>query len=263
MTMMMKKGAAILAPTLGLAACPALAQDAGETVVAAQPQAPVASVGEETPDDPSGLTFGGAAAIKSDFNPRGFSLSDGSTVVQGTIEAAYPISDKVNVIAGIFSTSMDSDTPRGALEFDPYVGFTGALGDGSFRVTYLRVTYPDGRLEDMDFDEVIANVTQPVGPVDLGVTLLYDDYEIGTSTWIWGSANYAIPQTPFALSATFGWEDGVNWDNKLNWSAGVNYTYRNVTFGASYVDTNRYFADSTGTKNLADADVLLSASLAF
>ena len=50
------------------------------------------------------------------------------------------------------------------------------------------------------------------------------------------------------------------WD----WNLGATYTWRNATFGVSYVDTNAKSTDfNTGFKNVAKAGVVGSVTYAF
>src|SRR3546814_13667208 len=113
------------------------------------------------------------------------------------------------------------------------------------RALYLRLDFHD--IDDLDFDQYEVGINAPVGPVTGGAGVIHDEYNGGGhSTYVYGSARYAVPKTGLAFRGLLGYEDGTNWDDKVNWQLGAFYTYKAVTFGIDYVDTNRYSATSRG-----------------
>ena len=245
---------AVLSAAVVASAAPTFAQSADAGSAA---QEPAAASGLD-------LKFSGGVTFSSDYVARGFSLNDRQGVVQGFIEGAIPLTDKINLVGGVWASSLDKDVQRGGSEVDPYVGLTGDLGEGkSWRVAYWRVTFPDAPVEQ-DFNEYIASYTFPVGPVSTTLFALYDDYDVGDSLFMTVTGVYPIANTPFSIKGVVGYEDGINWDDKVNWSIGGLYDYRGVTFSLSYVDTNRFLAKSNDpAENVADGNVVFAVSKSF
>lgn len=240
-------------------ASPTLAQTVPEDGTAAdRAPAPTAA----SPLD--ALTFGGGVTFASDYVPRGFSLNDRHAVVQGYVEAAYPITDTIKLFGGVWASSLDKDVQRGGNETDPYVGVTGDLGGGrSWKATYLRIGFNDAPFEQ-DFNEYTASYTQPIGPIIGTLFVLYDDYAQGDSTLVTATGVYPVPNTPISLKAVVGYEDGINWSDKVQWSLGASYDFKGVTFSANYVDTNRFLAKTSNpNENVADGNLVFSVSKSF
>lgn len=199
----------------------------------------------------------------SDYRLRGMSLSDKTAVMQGSIEASVPLSDSVSVFAGLWGSSLDKDAGAGALEADLYGGVAVTTGDISWKATYLRIVFPDDSPADIDFDQYAASVSFPLGPIAGTLGVVHDEYNGGTqSTYVYASGGYTIPDTPVALKATLGFEDGDPFNEKWNWGLGASYTYKAVTFGVEYIDTDTKTLSATG-KDLTDSTVVVSLTSAF
>ncbi|MDP3175918.1 MAG: TorF family putative porin [Phenylobacterium sp.] len=199
----------------------------------------------------------------SDYRLRGMSLSDKTAVMQGSIEASVPLSDNVSIFAGLWGSSLDKEAGAGALEADLYGGVAVTTGDLSWKATYLRIVFPDDSPADIDFDQYAASVSFPLGPVGGTVGVVHDEYNGGTqSTYVYGSGSYTVPDTPLSLKATLGYEDGDPFDGKWNWGLGVGYTYKAVTFGLEYIDTDTQTIAAT-VKDLTDSTVVVSLTSSF
>jgi len=211
--------------------------------------------------DSDPVSFSGGVTLLTDYRLRGASLSDNEPVIQGVIEAKLPVSDGISLFAGIWASSLDEDAGAGAMEADLYAGIQGKVGDVSIRARYLRLVFHD--VDNLDFDQFEAGVSAPVGPVNAGIGVIHDEYNGGGhSTYVYTSAGYAIPDTGLAVKGLVGYEDGTNWNDKINWSLGAFYSYKMVTFGANYIDTNRFSANSKG-ENRARGAVIFSIGASF
>jgi conserved hypothetical protein, proteobacterial len=207
------------------------------------------------------VKFSGGAGFYTDYRLRGASLSDTKPVIQGVVEAEVPLNDTFSVYGGIWGSSLDKDAGAGAMETDFYAGIKAKVGDVTMKARYLRLVFHDAN--DIDFDQFEVGVSAPVGPVSLGVGAVHDEYNGGGhSTYVYTSAGYKIADTGIGLNALVGYEDGTGWDDKVNWQLGATYTTGPVTFGAAYIDTNKFSANSYG-KNRAGSTVVGSISAAF
>lgn len=207
------------------------------------------------------INFSGGATFLTDYRLRGASLSDKQPVVQGLVEASAPVSENLYLFAGIWGSSLDKDAGAGAMETDFYGGVGGKIGGASWRARYLRLVFHDA--SNIDFDQFEVGVTAPIGPVTAGLGSVHDEYNGGGhSTYVYTSAAYSIPDTGIAVKGLVGYEDGTNWKNKVNWSLGAFYTHKAVTFGANYIDTNKFSPNSKGD-NRAGGTVVFSVGASF
>lgn len=206
------------------------------------------------------ITTSGSVGAYTDYRLRGVSLSDKTPVMQGSLEFGLPVSENVSLFAGVWGSSLDEDAGFGALETDWYIGAKGSVGDIGWSAKYLRLVYYDAK--GVDFDQFAGEVTFPVGPVSGAVGVVYDSYTPGDSTYLYATAGYAFPETPFSVKGTLGYEDGTFYDDKVNWGLAATYTYDKFAFTLEYIDTDTEVLTGTG-KDLADSTVVVSLSAAF
>lgn len=199
----------------------------------------------------------------SDYRLRGVSLSNETPVIQGSLDASYKIDDTFGVFVGAWGSSLDKDAgTAGALEADLYFGATADFGDVDVKATYLRILFPDADPTDVDFDQYALAVNFPVGPVGGTVGVVHDAYKGDTSsTYYYVSGGYTFPDTPFAVKATLGYEDGDVFEEKTNWGLGASYTYKTLTFGAEYIDTDQ--ETISDGEDMSDSTVVFSITSAF
>ncbi|HEY0957999.1 MAG TPA: TorF family putative porin [Novosphingobium sp.] len=205
------------------------------------------------------VKFSGGVTLLTDYRLRGASLSDTNPVIQGVVQAEVPINETISLYGGIWASSLDKDAGAGAMETDFYGGVMAKFDDVTVKARYLRLVFHDAN--NIDFDQFEVGVSAPVGPIGLGVGAIHDEYNGGGhSTYVYTNASYAIPDTGIGLSALVGYEDGTNWNNKINWSLGATYTTGPVTFGATYIDTNKFSPASAdqGFNNRAGGTVVFS-----
>lgn len=218
--------------------------------------APAAAYAED-----GGPSFSGSVTFLTDYRLRGASLSDTEPVIQGNIEGTLPLGENVSLFAGIWASSLDKDAGAGAMETDFYGGIQGELGGVKLRARYLRLVFHD--VDDLDFDQFEVGATVPVGQFAFSTGGVRDEYNGGGhSTYAYAKTTYNVKNTGLQLAALIGYENGSNWDDKVNWMLGASYTYKGVTFGANYQDTNRFSPTSDG-KNRAGSTVVFSIGAGF
>jgi uncharacterized protein (TIGR02001 family) len=215
---------------------------------------------DDAVNDPA-IKFSGGVTFLTDYRLRGASLSDKKPVIQGVVVADVPINDTFSLYGGVWGSSLDKDAGAGAMETDLYAGVQAKFDKVTVKARYLRLVFHD--VKDLDFDQFEGSVAFPAGPLGMTVGSVHDEYNGGGhSTYGYARAGYAIPDTGVGLSGLIGYEDGSNWKSKVNWGLGATYTTGPVTFGAQYIDTNKFSPTSRGT-NRAGSTVVFSVGGAF
>jgi len=205
------------------------------------------------------VVFSGGATLLTDYRLRGASLSDRKPVIQGVVQADVPLDETFSLYGGVWASSLDKNAGAGAMETDLFVGAKAKVGAVALRARYLRLVFHDDAPAKIDFDQYEVGANLPVSKdLTLGAGAIHDEYNGGGhSTYGYVSAGYAIQGTGIGLNGLVGYEDGSRWNNKVNWALGATYTTGPVTFGATYIDTNKFSPTSRGT-NRAGAGVIFS-----
>ena len=269
---------------------------------------------QSTPEDkgapdaapPAAITVSGSAAIASDYRFRGVSQSDREMAVQGGTTIAH----ESGFYAGTWASNLAGwGTFGGAnMELDLIGGYKATLaGNATLDAGLTWYMYPGGA-DKTDFAEPYVKLTGTAGPATLTAGAAYAPKQQAIGKWydtgaaaaagvydhpgakddnlyLWGDGTLAVAGTPFTGRAHVGhsWgQDGLGpnatavsptgsyWD----WSLGADATWRNLTLGASYVDTdisNRNAAylrpsfskGQDGTGNIAGGTVLVSLTAGF
>jgi hypothetical protein len=275
----------VLPAALLVAATPALAQDAA----------------------PSPITISGSAALVSDYRFRGVSQSD----EEGAVQAGLTVTHESGFYVGTWGSNLSGWGTFGGsnMELDLYGGFKTKVGSGTLDVGLLWYMYPGGASKT-DFAEPYAKLSGVIGPVTLTAGVAYAPkqealgrwystgalYAAGTpdrpgkkndNLYLSGDALAALPGTPVSLKTHIGYSDGnpglgpngtsvaptgKYWD----WMVGADTTYKNLTFGVSYVDTDIRFGSfgaqriqpsfskgQDGTGSIANGKIVFALTAAF
>ena len=207
------------------------------------------------------ITITGSAALVSDYRFRGFSQSSQNVAVQAGITATH----ESGFYVGTWGSSISF---AGSSEVDIFGGWSGAVAEGvTVDVGLLYYLYPKHGGGDTDFFEPYVNLIGTVGPatIKVGANYAWSQSALGDNDAIYLHAepSIAIPGTPFGINGHLGYAssdafpggfDGEVWD----WSLGATATWKNLTFGVSYVDT-----DEPGQIRGSDAAVVFSLTAAF
>jgi len=244
-------------PLLGLAlalmSTPALAQD-------------------ETP----AVTISGGATLVSDYRFRGISQTDKGFAVQGT----FTVSHKSGLYATVWGSSVDEYVAAGGdQEIDLIAGFKKTFGGTTVDVGVLYYYYP-GAEEIIpgyasDFFEPYIGISHTFGPATAKVSAAYAPKSNALSVGAGKEDNLylafdlsgGIPNTPLALSGHIGHSYGPSYltigKGYTDWNVGATYTWKNLTFGVQYVDTNKALANPISGKNISKGGVVGSVGVAF
>lgn len=272
------------------------------TTVPALAQDTAPASGEAAPS----ITVSGSATIASDYRFRGVSQSNNEMAVQGGITVAH---DSGFYIGTWGSNLAGWGTFGGAnMELDLIAGYKHQLGDGAaLDVGVTWYLYPGGA-DKTDFAEPYVKLSGTTGPVTLLAGVAYAPAQQALGRWydsgaaaatgvydhpgdkednlyLWGDATVAVKGTPFTAKAHIGHSDGnaglgpnatslaptgSYWD----WSLGVDTTWRNLTLGIAYADTDISDRDAAylqpgfsngqdGTGSIAGGTGLVSLTAAF
>lgn len=243
---MRKSILALSAAMLASLATPAFAQD------------------EEAPaEDTSGITITGGATVVSDYRFRGFSQSNEEFAIQGTFTVAHDSGFYI----GTWGSSIGF---AGGTEIDAYAGWSKEVSPGvTFDIGGTYYIYPNG-VGDTDLIEAYTSVKGAIGPATAKVGVAYapEQSAIGdfSSVYVWTDIGVGVPNTPISLSGHLGYAvsdsflGGVDGET-LDYSFGASVTYKALTLGVSYVNTDvpNPFKEGLG----ADGAVVFSLGAAF
>ena len=252
------------------------------------------------------LGVSGSVGLASDYRFRGVSQSDEQLAVQGGVTVTH---DSGLYIGTWASNLAGWGTFGGAnMELDLIGGYKAKLADNAtLDIGLTWYMYPGGA-DNTDFAEPYAKLTGTAGPATLTAGAAYAPKQQAIGRWyatgadaaagaftdpgakddnlyLWGDGAVAVTGTPITAKAHIGhsWgQDGLGpnataiaptgeyWD----WSIGADVTWRNLTFNASYVDTdisNREAAylrpsfskGQDGSGNIAGGTLVASLTAAF
>ena len=233
---------------------------------------PVVAAAQEPVVTPPDLTFSGGVSLVSQYRFRGLGLSDEKPALQGTIN----LNHKSGPYAGLWASSTDGFGELGGsnLELDLYAGTKVLLGKATLDVGLLYYAYPGSTGGDFEFFEPYANISLPIGPAtaELGAAFAPAQDAIGgnSNIYLFNDNSLPLKGTPLSLTSHIGWSKGDTTlspgGDYLDWSLGAAASWRNLTFGLAYVDTNisRTQAVAAGAnRDIVDKAVVLSLGATF
>lgn len=247
----------------------------------AEPAAAPAFAGDTAP--PPEVTISGSATLVSDYRFRGISQTNLQPAIQGGLTLTHA--------SGLYATVWSSSTSgyvtfsgTGSQEIDAIVGYKKTVGgftlDGGLLYYIYPRSRPGGDVSKANFFEPYADIAYTIGPVTAKVTVNYawkqkalsfDQAQSGLlknndNVYLAGDLAAAIPNTPFGLSAHLGHTWGPSWlalgNEYTDWGVGATATWKNLTLGVSYVDTDGVFLLANG-KNAARSGVVVSLGASF
>jgi len=226
---------------------------------------------------PPALSVSGSATIVSDYRFRGLSQSDLKPALQGGIT----ISHESGFYVSTWGSSIDDYIANGSdQEIDLIAGYSKTLSSGvKLDGGLLYYYYPGGGHANTDFAEPYLDVSGTLGPVTAKVTANYawkqralslDGVHKEDNLYLAGDLSSGIPGTPLSVSAHLGHTFGQSYisvgDGYTDWGLGASYTWKHLTFGLNYVDTDKdaYILDSHAhVRNIGRGGVVASVGLSF
>ena len=226
---------------------------------------------EETP----AVTISGGATLVTDYRFRGISQTDKDFAVQGT----FTLTHKSGLYATVWGSSIDDYIAAGSdQEIDLIAGYKKTFGGTTVDVGVLYYYYPGSSKiipgTNSDFVEPYIGVSHTFGPVTGKVSAAYAPkakaLSIGAgkedNLYVAFDLSGGIPNTPVSLSAHLGHSYGPSYlrigKGYTDWNVGATYTWKNLVFGVSYVDTNKALFSPSG-KNISKGGIVGSVGVAF
>ena len=231
---------------------------------------------------PPAITINGTATVVSDYRFRGISQTDKNFAVQGSLTLTHESGFYVSV----WGSSVDNYVTaslNGHQEIDIIGGFKKTFGGTTVDVGALYYFYPKskfpGDLSSSDFIEPYLAVSHTLGPVTGKATVNWAPKQkalaldqIGPSksnVYLAGDLSASIPNTPLGLSAHLGHNFGPSWlvpvpdKGYTDWAVGATLTYKAITLGVQYVDTDASPLFSLTGKNVAKGGVVATLGVSF
>lgn len=229
--------------------------------------APAFAQDEPTPE----LTVSGNAAVVTDYRFRGISQSDKRFALQGGLTVTHESGFYVST----WGSSIDDYVAAGSdQELDLIAGYSTTIGAATIDVGVLYYYYPGSGGANTDFVEPYASIKGTFGPATAKLSAAYapkaNALSVGggkeDNLYVAGDLSTSIPNTPLGVSAHLGHSFGPSYltigDEYTDWSIGATYTWSHLTFGVSYVDTDKSLFSPSG-RNISKAGVVGSITASF
>lgn len=228
----------------------------------------------------SDFTITGSTTLTSDYRFRGVSQTAKKIAIQGSATLAH----SSGFYTGFWASSVDdyiySGTTTSQAELDLIAGYSTTIGGITLDGGLLYYVYPSVNGIDSDFFEPYASAKYTYGPVTAKVGVAYAPKQSALANvpgvppkednlYLYTDLSTTLPVVPVTLSGHLGYSKGASYltfglSEYLDWNITASYTYKNVTFGVSYVDTDVEKGVWTGGgKDIAEAGVVGSISFAF
>lgn len=245
----MTKFAALLLAASAATAAPALAQEE-----AAEP-----------------ITITGSAGLVSQYRFRGISLSDEELAAQAGITATH----ESGFYAGTWASSLAGFGSFGGsnVELDVFGGYSAALSDTTtLDVGLLWYLYPG--TDGTDYAEPYASIKTTFGAATakFGVAYAPEQDAIGSEDnwYVYTDLSTGFADSPVVVKGHLGYSTGDSTltptGDYLDWLVGVDLTWKSLTFGVAYVDTDISGAEAaaaTFDRDIVDSAVVFSLTAAF
>ena len=219
------------------------------------------------------LTVTGNAAVVSDYRFRGISQTDKRFALQGGITVTHESGFYVST----WGSSIDDYVAAGSdQELDLIAGYSKTIGAATVDVGVLYYYYPGSGGANTDFVEPYASVKGTFGPATAKLSAAYAPKSRALSVdggltrednlYVAGDLSASVPNTPLGVSAHLGHSFGPSYltigKEYTDWNIGATYTWSHLTFGVSYVDTDKSLYSPSG-RNISKAGVVGSITASF
>jgi uncharacterized protein (TIGR02001 family) len=218
-----------------------------------------------------GFSLSGSTTIVSDYRFRGISQSDKRIALQGGLS----VSHESGAYVSVWGSSIDDYVANGGdVELDLIAGYRHTFGGTTVDAGVLYYYYPGAGNANTDFFEPYVSVAHTFGPVTAKATANYAPSQSALTVgdgdednlYLAGDLSVGIPETPISLAAHIGHSFGPSYltigDEYTDWSLTASATWRNLTFGLAYVDTDGTVITPSG-RNASKAGVVASVGVSF
>jgi uncharacterized protein (TIGR02001 family) len=219
----------------------------------------------------SPITVSGGATLVSDYRFRGISQTDKRPALQGSITLAHAS----GFYASVWGSSIDDYVYNGAdQELDLIAGYRRTFGGTTIDAGVLYYYYPGSGGIDSDFVEPFVSVAHTLGPATAKLSAAYAPKQRALSVgagkednlYLAGDLSAGIPSTPISLNAHVGRSFGPSYltigDGYTDWSLGATATFKSLTVGLAYADTDGDYITPRG-RNASKAGLVASVGVSF
>lgn len=228
-------------------------------------------------DPPPAVTINGTATLVSDYRFRGISQTDKRFAVQGSLTVTH----QSGFYASVWGSSIDDYVAFGSdQEIDLIAGFKKTFGGTTVDLGVLYYYYPGGEQfgpVDTDFAEPYLAVSHSFGPVTGKLLAAYAPKQSALaylptgasedSFYLAGDLTATIPDTGFGVSAHLGHSFSRSYltsgQKYTDWSLGASYTWKAITLGVQYVDTDNIAFISPSGRNVVKGGIVGTIGVAF
>ncbi len=217
------------------------------------------------------ITITGSAGLVSQYRFRGISLSDEELAAQAGITATH----ESGFYVGTWASSLAGFGSFGGsnVELDIYGGYSAALSESTtLDAGLLWYLYPG--TDGTDYAEPYASIKTTFGAATAKFGVAYapkqDAIGSGDNVYVYGDLSTGFAESPVVVKAHLGYSTGDSTltptGDYLDWMVGADFTWKSLTFGVSYVDTDISGADAaaaTFDRDIVDSAVLFSLTAAF
>ncbi|WP_033074200.1 TorF family putative porin [Sphingopyxis sp. MWB1] len=212
-----------------------------------------------------GLTVSGGATVVSDYRFRGFSQSNEEAAIQGT----FSINHDSGLYVGTWGSSIGF---ANGTEIDVFAGYSTEVASGvTADVGATLYLYP-GTADSRIF-EPYASVSGDLGPASLKTGIAWapggqDSLGGDSGIYLYTDAGLGLPGTPLTLNGHIGFAKSDSFlggadGSVIDYSVGVETSWKALTLGISYVNTDAPKAGGYKETVGADGAVIFSLGASF
>jgi uncharacterized protein (TIGR02001 family) len=234
-------------------------------------------------EETSPVTINATAAVVTDYRFRGISQTDKNAAVQGSITVSHDSGFYASVWGSSISSYVTA-TGNSTQEIDLILGWKKTFGGTTVDAGLLYYFYPKTGPGNTNFAEPYLAISHTFGPVTAKGTVAYAPKQAALAldqrsttirsprrdnVYLALDLSAGIPDTGFAVAGRIGHSIGPSWlsttgrgNNYIDWNVGVTYTWKALTLGVQYVDTNTTFITPSG-KDAAKGGIVGSVTASF
>lgn len=216
-------------------------------------------------EDSDGITITGSATVVSDYRFRGFSQSNEEAAIQG----GFTIGHDSGLYVGTWGSSIGFNN---GTEIDVFAGFAKEVTPGlTADVGATVYLYPG--VDNTTVIEPYASLTGAIGPATVKGGIAWapggqDSLGDASGVYLYSDVGVQIPDTPIKLKGHVGYAKSDSFLGGLDgevfdYSVGVDVTWKVLTLGVAYVNTDAPkfggYKEAVG----ADGAVVFSLGAAF
>ncbi|WP_447728149.1 TorF family putative porin [Sphingomonas koreensis] len=220
---------------------------------------------QDETEAPAAITITGSATVVSDYRFRGFSQSNEEAAIQG----GFTVTHESGLYVGTWGSSIGFNN---GTEIDVFGGFAKEVTSGlTADVGATLYLYPGS--SNTTVIEPYFALTGTVGPATIKGMAAWapggqDSLAGESAVYLSGDVGIGIPKTPFKLKGHLGYSKSDSFLGGLDgdvfdYSVGVEATWKVLTFGVSYVNTDAPRLGGYKEAVGADGAVLFSLGAAF